>query len=242
MDTISAKSISVITLEDHYLTREGIRSLLSNSPDIELVGEGSAGEHLEPLVVEKQPDIVLLDLNLPQKENGSVRMPGNSFRVIPSITWMTETYPNTKVIIVSQYISPAIAEGVLDAGVRGYLLKDDTLTRYLPETIRAVYNGGHYFSDEVSSQLRDAQPELLTRRQHQVIRAIASEPDLPLAVHAEHLGISVHTLSNHRRQIFERLGARSMAGAIIKAIKLGIVSVAFIDPLQQDVASDNGYL
>jgi DNA-binding NarL/FixJ family response regulator len=216
--------IQVIALDDHYLIREGIRSVLAAAQDIILVAEGVAGEQLEPLVASHHPDIVLLDLEMPQ----TIDSDDASFQALPAITHLRQHYPQTRVIILSQHATPALVEGAVTSEVGGYLLKDDELSLCLAEAIRTVHRGGLYLSGSVARRLRQASRvdgEVLTERQQQIFWAIVAAPDLSYAAHAQKLGISEHTFSNHLRQIFERMDVSNITAAIVKAIRLGIVSV-----------------
>lgn len=222
------KPISVVTLDDHHLVRAGIRSVLINAPDVEVVGEGSTGEHLELLLEQHNPDVVLLDLGMPEKAGQSTQTPGTAFRALPAISRLRERYPNTRVIIVSQQISQALVEGALERGVRGYLLKDDALSVHLAEAIRTVHLGGLYLSEGVGRQWRStpqvsSTTPVLTQRQQEVIQAVATNPELSYAEHARHLDISEHTFTNHLRQVFERLGTNNVTAAVVKALQMGIV-------------------
>jgi len=224
------KPITVITLDDHHLVRHGIRSLLQEDPTIELVGEGWAGEHLDILLQMHKPDIVLLDIGMPQKEDVTDSEGNNTFHVLPAIARSLCQYPNTNILIVSQYASQAIIEGALELGVKGYILKGDMLSQNLTDAIRTVYRGGMYLSEGVGKRLRykrmQPQPdEILTARQLEVIQTIAANPDLSYAQHAAQMEISEHTFNNHLRQIFNRLNVSSLAAALVKAVQLGIVSV-----------------
>ncbi|MEW5985027.1 MAG: response regulator transcription factor [Chloroflexota bacterium] len=228
------KPISVVTLDDHHLVRVGIRSVLINAPDVEVVGEGSTGEHLELLLEQHNPDVVLLDLGMPEKTGQATQTPGAAFRALPAISRLRERYPNTRVIIVSQQISQALVEGALERGVRGYLLKDDALSVHLAEAIRTVHLGGLYLSEGVSRQWRTPQVSpntpVLTQRQQEVIQAVASNPEFSYAEHARRLDISEHTLTNHLRQVFERLGTNNVTAAVVKALQMGIVSFSTVEP------------
>ena len=222
---VSNNRITVVALDDHHLIRAGIRSLLADSEDIELVGEGWAGEHLAQLIETHRPHVVLLDLKMParEKQEGDGDIPFRTFAAI------TRLNPETRVILISQHVSPATIEGALQSGVRGYLLKDDALSLHLIEAIHCVYHGGFYLSGEVSRQLSRLQPTLakipLTGRQEQVIQSIAANPDWSYTEHARQLGISENTFSNHLRHIFERLEVNNITAAVVKAIELGIVIV-----------------
>jgi len=224
------KPITVITLDDHYLVRQGIRSLLAEDESIRLVGEGSVGDHLAPLIKRHEPDVVLLDIGMPQQEIKEGGRTDNSFRALPAIARLRNEYPDMNIIVVSQYASQVLVEGALEMGVRGYLLKGDALSAHLADAIRAVYRGGVYLSEGVSNRVRlpslSARNEAaLTTRQREIIRAIAAQPELTYAQHADQIGISEHTFTNHLRQIFSRLGVSNVTAAVVRAMQLGIVSL-----------------
>ncbi len=233
------KPITVITLDDHHLVRQGIRSLLADKPDIKLVGEGSAGEHLLVLVQQHQPDVVLLDIGMPQKEAvDTSAYPDNTFRVLPAIARLRNQYPDTHVIIVSQYQSQAIIEGAMELGVQGYLLKDDALSMQLANAIRAVYWGGLYFSPEIERQLtsghsRNPQDAVLSSRQKEILQALANNPNLSYPQIAKRLGISEHTFNNHLRKIYERLEVSNKLEALLNALRIGLVSFERINDTHQ---------
>jgi DNA-binding NarL/FixJ family response regulator len=221
------KTITVITLDDHHLVRQGIRSLLDVETDIKLVGEGSAGEHLEPLMIKHRPDVVLLDLGMPQQEDSPAE---DSFRAMPAIAHISNSYPDTKIIIVSQYVSKAIFESAMELGVGGYLLKDDALSMSLVDAVRAVHRDGFYFSKAIGRRIANGwkkatQGAILTPRQLEIIQALADNPGLSYAQHAEKLGISEHTFNNHLRKIYEKLEATTVLEALVRAVRLGIVLI-----------------
>lgn len=229
------KPITVITLDDHYLVRQGIRSLLADKPDIKIVGEGSAGEHLPVLVQEHRPDVILLDIGMPQKEATALDDHlDNTFRVLPAIARLRNQHPAIQIVIVSQYESQAIIEGALDLGVRGYLLKDDALSLQLAEAIRTVSWGGLYFSPEIEKRLtrggpRDSKDAVLTARQKEILQALANNPSLSHQQIAERLGISEHTLNNHLRKIYEQLEATNKLEALLNAMRMELISIERLD-------------
>lgn len=221
------KHITVITLDDHHLVRQGIRSLLDGETDIRLVGEGSAGEHLEPLINKHRPDVVLLDLGMPQHKKGPTE---DSFRALPAIARISNSYPDTKIIIVSQYVSKAIFESAMELGVGGYLLKDDALSMCLVDAVRAVHRDGFYFSKAIGRRIADSwkrttREPILTQRQLEIIQALAGNPGLSYSQHADRLGISEHTFNNHLRKIYEKLEAKNVLEALVSAVRLGIVLI-----------------
>lgn len=225
----TSEAIRVVTIDDHPLIREGIRSRLSAGPNIEVVAEGWVGEHLEQLVAQYQPDIVLLDLEMPDKEQPAGKE-NFRFRAFPTISRVRKLYPATRIIVISQHATQALIEGALDAGVNGYLMKDDALSLHLIDAVRAVHLNGVYFSGEVSRTLVSLQNmagvnQTLTQRQREILQVIAENPDRSYAQHAARLNISEHTLSNHLRQIFERLEVTNITAAIVKAIQQGIINL-----------------
>ncbi len=218
------EKITVIMVDDHYLIREGIRSILATSTEIELVAEGADGAALERLVKEFAPDIALVDLDMPQNK---LEQDGSRFHAFSSIAQLKKEQPDTQFIIVTQHITKAMIEGAVSVGINGYLLKDDALSLHLIEAIQAVHLKGVYFSGEVSRALVSAQPapkdKLLTARQYEILNAIVANSNWSYAQHAAQLNISEHTFSNHLRQIFERLEVNNVTAAVLKAIQLGIL-------------------
>ena len=226
-------TIKVVILDDHPLMRAGIRANVETSPAIEIVGEGSAGEHLEPLIRKHRPDVVLLDLQMPQRADELVRDGGPMFQALPSIRTMRARYPETRIVIITQHLLRGYLEQFLEAGVSGYLLKDDVLSTELVSAIRTVRNGGvclsRRASDELSTRPRGMpQPDHLTERHKEVIAALLKHPDAPLSAIAAQLGITEATLKNHLREIRDRLGVRTTKAALIKAVQLGLAPVDLI--------------
>lgn len=221
-------TVRVLVLDDHFLVREGIRSLLKEHEDVAIVGEGWVGEQLAPLIEEHRPDVVLLDLGMPWKASHASSGPGVPFQALPAIAQMRRNWPGTKFIIVSQYVTHSLVEGAVEAGADGYLLKDDVLCLKLIEAIHTVHLGGVYFSAAASQQLRQRVApgeHVLSERQVEIIQAIAANPSLSYAEQARRLNISEHTLHNHLRQIFKKLGVRNITAAIVEGLKQGFISV-----------------
>lgn len=228
------KPITVVTLDDHHLVREGIRRLLDEDPTLELVGEGWAGEQLEPLLAQHRPDVLLLDVGMPQSATEPSGPSENTFRLLPTLARLQQQYPTVRVIIVSQYASPVLIESAIELGVYGYLLKDDIFSRYLADAIHAVMCGECYFSEGVTRRLvapDDRGDRQLTRRQREVLQAIAAAPELTHAQHADTLGISEHTISHHLRQVFARLAVSNLTAAIVKAARMRLIT---LDEREQD--------
>lgn len=226
---MSAKPITVISIDDHPLIREAIRGLLAARSDMELVGEGWAGEHLFPLMEQYRPDVLILDLRMPHyADNGSEER----FAPLPALAQLQEAYPQTAVIIFSQYGHHSLIQSAVDNGVRGYLLKDDNLSLNLASAIEAVHNGGLYFSQAISQQLfqageRQKAGERLSPRQLEAILAIAKAPDASYAQIADSLHITESTLKGHLNKAYKALDVTNITACIIRCVEYGLISFSF---------------
>ena len=215
--------INVVLVDDHPLIHEAVKSLLVERADIVIVGQGFAGEQLFPLMAEHEPDVLVLDLTMPYyRDNSPVR-----FAYMQALAQLSTEYPNTAIIILSQYLQSGIVRGASEFGVRGYLLKSDNLSLNLPEAILAVSRGGVFFSEAVSWELfgtaRKPADDLLTKRQREVILAIAKKPDDSYAKTASYLGISENTLKGHLRSIFPQLEVTNITACIIRCMQLNLI-------------------
>lgn len=217
--------IRVVVIDDHPLIRAGIRAILSESEGVEIVAEGSDGEAFERLSAEYQPDIILLDLQMPHFSGRP-----EPFRFLPSVTNVTKQYPQIRIIIVSQHGNASLIEKALHCNINGYLLKDDALSLHLFEAIQTIHFGGGYFSREIGQMLietrqRERQQIALTTRQQEILQIITENPERSYAQHATALFVSEHTFSNHLRQIFERLEVNNVTSAVLKGLQLGVVTL-----------------
>jgi DNA-binding NarL/FixJ family response regulator len=217
--------IRVISIDDHPLIHEAIKSLLADYEHIELVGGGYVGDHLFPLMEEYRPDVVILDLMMPQHEND--RAEGNHFVSLQALAELRQRFPDTAVIILSQFLHKGIAQGAIEHGVKGYLLKSDNLSLNLPAAIEQVNKGGVYFSTAFSQEMFKtpdrSNVELLTERQREVILAIAKSPESTYAEIAEQLHIEPRTIKGHLGNIYPILGVTNITACIIRCMQLGII-------------------
>lgn len=198
---------------------------MADRQDMELVAEGYVGDHLFPLVDEYQPNVLILDLMMPQHENGHPDNP--RFSPLPALARLVEEYADIAVIILSQFLHQGIAQGAIQHGVRGYLLKSDNLSLNLPTAIEEVNRGGVFFSLEFSQELfkpKVTPPEdLLTDRQRESILAIAKNPDLSYDQNADKLGISTRTLKGHLNNAYRALEVTNLTACIIRCMQLGLI-------------------
>lgn len=205
----------VLIVDDHPVTRDGLRSALSTSDDIEIAGEATNGQEAVEAVKELSPDVVFMD----------VRMPGmdglEATRVIHDIS------PETKVILFTVEESRAAIADAIRAGVSGYLLKDVSAAELI-QAARLALEGKavihptltRAFIEEIQyvEQPRDTP---LSRRESQILQKVAYGATTKEVAHD--LGISPHTVKTHLERIFEKLGANDRAQAVAIALRKGLV-------------------
>jgi two-component system, NarL family, response regulator len=207
----TARSIRVLVVDDHPIVRQGLVSILEDEPDMEIVGQASDGNEAIAQFRLHQPDVVLLDLRMPQL--GGVEV----------ITAVRAEAPEANIIMLTIYdTDEAIYQG-LRAGARAYLLKDTPCDEIL-EVIRAVYEGRRYISAMVGEKLAARMDKpVLSDRERQVIDQMAKGKN-NREIGAE-LSITEHTVRFHVNNVLSKLGANDRAHAIVLALRQGIVQL-----------------
>lgn len=205
----------VMIVDDHPVTRDGLRAALGTAEDVEIVGEASSGEEAVKVVNEVEPDVVFMD----------VRMPG--MNGIEATKAIRQGNPGTRVILFTVDESRASIAEAIQAGVSGYLLKDVGVDE-LVNAARLALEGKavihptltQAFIEEV--RLVDRKPEApLSRREIEILQRVAYGATTKEV--ADKLGISPHTVKTHLERIFEKLGANDRAQAVAIAIRQGLV-------------------
>jgi DNA-binding NarL/FixJ family response regulator len=201
---------SVFIVDDHYMVIEGIRSLLQNERDIEWLGHATNAASCLGFLKQQQPDIILMDINLPDM-NG-----------IDLCKEVREKYPSILILGLSTFNQQAIIRNMMDNGASGYVLKNADKEELL-EAINTVVSGKVYLSMEAASSLKESGNEIpvITRREKEVLLLIAE--GLTNTEIAEKLFVSIPTVNTHRKSLLEKFDARNTAILISKAIRQGMV-------------------
>jgi DNA-binding NarL/FixJ family response regulator len=212
----------VIIADDHKIIREGLRSLLERSGEFECVGEADDGRQAVMLATELRPDIVIMDIAMPNL-NG-----------IEATRQIKSELPEVEVVVLSMHATRNYVLQVLQAGASAYLLKDSAFEE-LSTALLAISRGGMYLSPAITKTAALAtlkgglsggvggQTEHLTKRELQVLQLIAegkSTKDI-----AARLELSVKTVETHRKQIMDKLEIRSIAGLTKYCIREGLTSL-----------------
>ncbi|MGH8708691.1 MAG: response regulator [Burkholderiales bacterium] len=210
-------ALRILLVDDHALVRAGIRSLLQDIADIEVVAEASDGAEALAAAEHERPDVVLMDIAM-KGMNG-----------LEAAAQLRERQPGVKIIILSMHTSEEYVLLALRAGAAAYLIKDSA-TSELELALKCVMRGDTYLSPAISRQVVDgyvqrvgagASPDPLTPRQRDVLKRIAEGRSTKEI--AFDLNLSVKTVETHRAQIMDRLGIRDVAGLVRYAMRTGLV-------------------
>jgi two-component system, NarL family, response regulator YdfI len=208
--------IRVLVADDHALVREGLRLILETEPDFELVAEAGNGAEAVELAAAHRPDVILMDLRMPELDG------------LEAIARIRRAEPDAAIVILTTYNEDDLMRRGLQAGARGYLLKD-TDRETLFRSIRAAAGGETLLQPEMLTRLLSAAPAAsaspgsseagLTERERQVLDGVArGERSKEIAVN---LGITERTVKAHLASIYNKLGVDSRAAAISAAVRRG---------------------
>jgi NarL family two-component system response regulator LiaR len=209
-----AEAIRVVLADDHPVVRSGIRAALEAEGDIKVIGEANDGHEVQEIIVSLEPDILLLDLNMPGP------------KATDTITFVRENSPQTKVVMLTAHDEDAYIRAVMRAGVSGYLLKEEAVDTVV-KAVRAVRKGAAWYSQEIAERFVQWQfnrePEIddthLTAREKELLTLVAKGWDN--ARIAEELGLAEQTVRNYTSTIYEKLEVHSRAEAIVWARERG---------------------
>lgn len=215
---MSKDKISVLLAEDHELVRQGIRQFLEREADMEVVGEAGDGKEAIKLAVELQPDVIVMDIAMPEL-NG-----------IEATRQIKQIQPRTIILILTAYDYEEYIFPILEAGAAGYLLKDMSGSKFV-EAVRTVYKGESVLHPAIARKLverfrdmdvkegRQKRADILTERELKVLKMAAqgmSNKEI-----GNELFLSVHTVESHFGNIFSKLGMYSRVEAVLEALRRG---------------------
>ncbi|RRV05710.1 DNA-binding response regulator [Pseudomonas sp. v388] len=214
---------NLLLIDDHSLIRAGVRAMVLDIPGYAVVGEAADATRLPSLVMELNPDIILLDISM-KETNG-----------LDALASLLKVQPLSKVLILSMHTDPDIIMRALEMGAHGYLLKDATATE-LEQALNALRNDERYLSPAIAHTvinraLRGNQPARatplahynLTARQLEILRLIVRGKSTREI--ASGLNLSIKTVETHRAQIMKRLQIFDVAGLVLFCVRERIISL-----------------
>jgi DNA-binding NarL/FixJ family response regulator len=207
-------SIRILIAEDQRIVREGLTALLEDEPDVEIVGEAADGQQAVALYTQIQPDVVLMDLQMPVMDGPT------------AIAAILHSSPEAKVLVLTTYATDEFIFKAFRAGAKGYLLKDASADELLA-AIRAVQDGQTQLAPPVAARLvagiGTASPEPLTPRELEVLALMgkgSSNNEIALT-----LGIAPRTTKVHVQNILGKLGATNRTEAVSIAVRQNLITL-----------------
>ncbi len=214
-------AVRILVADDHALVRQGIRSLLSEDPELQVIAEAVDGLQTVEQCELHQPDIAVIDISM-RELNG-----------IDAISQVLRKSPSTLVIALSMFGDERYVNRAVKAGAKAYVLKDSSGDDLL-RAIQAVRAGQSFFSPMVAKVMLEAyargltgppaedKHELLTERERLVYQMLAEGKTNKII--AEQLGLKLHTVETHRLRIMSKLDVHNMAELVLSAVRRGIVA------------------
>ncbi|NLI24025.1 MAG: response regulator transcription factor [Bacteroidales bacterium] len=209
--------ISVCIVDDHTLFRNGLRLLLNASSEVRVIAEAGNGQEYLRLLKDTVPDVTLMDIEMPGM-NG-----------IETAAEAVKLFPELRIITLSMYGEEEYYVKMIDAGARGFILKNSDINEVI-SAIKAVYEGGTYFSQDLllnvvknirSGRLTATADTHLSEREIEILRKICqgySNQEI-----ADQLNISKRTVDKHRSNLLEKTGSKNTANLVIYALKHKLV-------------------
>ena len=212
-------TIKIVLADDHHVVRHGLRTLFNAEPDFEVIGEVSSGLDVLDMVEKKKPDILVLDLMMP--EIGGLEVARQ----------VSQRVPQTRIMVLSMQANEAYVLEALRNGAAGYCLKDTSATELI-EAVRAIVSGQRYLSSTLSERAIDAYVlraqaanvdsyDTLTNREREVLHLLAEGRSNTEV--AERLFISARTVEVHRANLMHKLHLKNQTDIIRYAIRRGLL-------------------
>jgi DNA-binding NarL/FixJ family response regulator len=212
--------IRLIIADDHEIFRDGFKLMLSKFPEIHLVGEAVNGKELLELTIQLIPDVIITDIKMPLMDG------------IEATKLISEQFPQTGIIGLSMYDDDELIIEMLEAGAKGYLIKNagkDQIT----EAIRTVYNNDPYYCKTTSHKLTNMIAKSRFNPYKKTAKVEFSEREIEIIGHicneltnkeiGDKLFLSARTVEGHRLKIMEKMNVKNTVGLVVYGIKNGIV-------------------
>ena len=205
--------IRICITDDHEIVLSGLQKIVAKADDITIIGTYTNGDALLEGLQQEQPDVLILDIQMPGKKGTDLA---------PVIR---KKYPDIKIIVLSNVEVMVQIKKMLQLGCMGYLLKNTDSATFL-QAIRTVQAGEQFLHEEVRKQMVNhlftpAHFVKVTRREKEILQMIAEE--LTTQEIAEKLFLSTHTVDNHRNSLLQKLNVRNTAGLMKKAVEEGLI-------------------
>jgi DNA-binding NarL/FixJ family response regulator len=203
--------IRVLSVDDHALLRDGIAALIASQSDMELVAEAANGREAIELFRKYNPDVTLMDLQMPEMSG------------IDAMSGIRSEFPEARIIVLTTYAGDVQVFRALKAGARAFLLKG-LLRKELLDTIRAVHAGQRRLPPEIAAEIAEhATDDALTPRELDVLRLIAGgNANKEIAAQ---LSLTEETVKGHVKNILAKLGANDRTHAVTIGLKRGIIEI-----------------
>lgn len=209
MSGIAVEQINIMIVDDHPVVRQGLRAMFSSEPDIRVQGMAASAREAMHLIEREQPDVVLMDLRMPEMEG------------IEAINALRRISPSIKILVLTNYGSDEYIIRATQAGAMGYLLKN-TPQEEIVKAVRAVYNDERYVPKDIAKRLFEAiGRKELSPRELEVLVLVArgcTNKDV-----AQKLFISDKTVRNHVTSCLLKLQAKDRTEAVTRAIERGLI-------------------
>ncbi len=212
-------AIRLLLADDHRMLREGLRRSLVEE-GFEVVGEAGDGEEACDLVDELLPDVVLMDVTMPNMDG------------VEAVKRIHEAHPEVRVVMLTMHADAEVVAEAIRNGASGYLVKDCS-TDEIAEAIRLAASGETAVSPQLAASMlgelrrldrgKDGEERLITKREEEVLQLVADGCSTPEV--AEKLYISQKTVKNHLAAIYQKLDARDRTQAVVRAVRMGIIRI-----------------
>lgn len=214
------KNIRCIIADDHKLFRQGVIFSLSDYPSLTIVGEAEDGQQLIDMIPEASPDVILMDLKMPDMDG------------IQATQYIHQHYPDIRILVLSMYDDEKFIVRLMEIGASGYLLKNAE-PEEIKSAIEAAFANGYYFTDMINRAMLKKivtrkqftptfnQQIQLTDRESEVLRLICEEYTAPEI--AKMVYLSPRTVEGIRSRLIEKIGVKNTAGLVMYAVRNGFI-------------------